>query len=307
MGYGRWDSSDWASFTRTRTAGKSASQIFASSLDPDLDPVRIGLRESRDSADNPLSTPIILAADVTGSMGMVAEKIVRHSLDTLVREVYDRKPVTDPHVMVMAIGDAYCDRAPLQATQFEADIRLAEAMTKIWLEGGGGGNDGESYALAHAFAAMKTATDARQKRGTKGFLFTMGDEPILPAVTAEQMRRVLGVPAERDLSSAELIAMAKEDYEVYHIVFESVGYAQGSRLSRVLASWQAVLPERVIRLSDPARVVETIVSLLQMHAGQDLRSVAGSWSGGTAVSVRKALAALPAPRRGGPSSGVVRF
>lgn len=35
----------------------------------------------------------------------------------------------------MGIGDcAANDRAPLQVTQFESDIRQAEALQKIWLE-----------------------------------------------------------------------------------------------------------------------------------------------------------------------------
>ena len=38
-------------------------------------------------------------------------------------------PVADPHMMIMGVGDAWCDRAPLQVTQFEPDIRIAEQLT----------------------------------------------------------------------------------------------------------------------------------------------------------------------------------
>ena len=88
--------------------------------------------------------------------------------------------------MAMAIGDAECDRAPLQVTQFEADIRLADQLRELWIEGGGGGNRGESYHLPWAFAAMRTSTDCFERRGRKGYLFTIGDEPILPGISAPQ-------------------------------------------------------------------------------------------------------------------------
>jgi hypothetical protein len=91
-----------------------------------LNPAKIKMRESRDSDDNLPSTPIIVGIDVTGSMGVLAETLVKRGLKPLFEEILDRKPVTDPHVMAMAIGDAWCDRAPLQVTQFEADISVAE-------------------------------------------------------------------------------------------------------------------------------------------------------------------------------------
>ena len=167
MGHGRWDAGAWAKYAATHK-GKSRAQIFTSdSMKDTFDPAKVAVRESRDSTQNPQSTAIILASDVTGSMGAIAEVMIRSGLDTTMREIYDRKPVTDPHVMVMAVGDAECDRAPLQATQFEADIRLAEQLKDLWIEGGGGGNGGESYHLPWYFAAMKTSTrllrEARQE------------------------------------------------------------------------------------------------------------------------------------------------
>ncbi|MEP3667024.1 MAG: hypothetical protein ABJN42_09870, partial [Roseibium sp.] len=164
MGNGRWDANAWSGYAASAVKGKTRTQIFTSSgMQDEFNPAKIDMRESRDSADNPMSTPIMLASDVTGSMGMIAETLIREHLNKLATEIYDRKPVTDPHIMMAAVGDAKTDRAPLQVTQFEADIRVAEQATKLWLEGYGGGNGGESYLLAPLFAATKVSADAIEK------------------------------------------------------------------------------------------------------------------------------------------------
>lgn len=304
MGNGRWKPSDWNAYKSANIAGKSQAQVFASrGLKDAYDPARIAVRESRDSADNPYATPIILASDVTGSMGMIAHTLMQDGLNTLAREIYDRKPVTDPHIMAMAVGDAYTDRAPLQVTQFEADIRLADQVRDLWIEGGGGGNGGESYALAHLFAAHRTSTDAFEKRGRKGYLFTIGDEPIHPVITAAQARK-LGLPAEGDVSAAQAIAQAQRAWEVFHVVLTQEGHCRSAR-REVMDSWNAVLPERVIPLDDVGALAETVVSIVQVHEGANAASVAGSWSGSTAMTVAGALAGLPARNAG--QGGVLRL
>ena len=59
--------------------------------------------------------------------------------------------------MFGAIGDATCDRAPLQVGQFESDNRMDDDLGRILLEGGGGGQKTESYELAMYFMARHTA------------------------------------------------------------------------------------------------------------------------------------------------------
>lgn len=306
MGNGRWNPTDWDSYATANVSGKSQAQVFTSrTLKDAYDPARIAVRESRDSALNPLSTPIILASDVTGSMGMIAHTLMQDGLNTLATEIYTRKPVTDPHIMGMAVGDAYTDQAPLQATQFEADISLADQIRDLWIEGNGGGNGGESYALAHLFAAHKTVSDAYEKRGRKGYLFTIGDEPIHAAIEAAHARK-LGLPAEGTITAAQAIAQASRAWEVFHIVLGTEGYCRGAaQRNEVLASWNAVLPERVIVLDDVSALAETVVSIIQVHEGANAAQVARSWSGSTALAVSGALKSLPG-RLGG-AGGVRRL
>jgi hypothetical protein len=206
-------------------------------------------------------------------MGMLAEQLIMRGLDETFTALLDRKPVSDPHVMAMAIGDAYCDRSPLQVTKFEADLCIAEQLRQLWFEGGGGSNDGESYSLAHIFAGLRTAHDAREKRGRKGFLFTVGDEPVHEGVEVDQLARVLGVGARRGVSGREAVRLASVGYEVFHIIVD--GRYAASNMARVRQSWEAILPERVIHLPDPTRFAETIVCTIERVSGYARRSWAG--------------------------------
>lgn len=176
MGCGSWTPRDWDNYSKSSIAGKSAAGIYTSKMmKAEFDPKDIPVRESRDSADHPSSNAIIIGLDVTGSMSDILEGVAK-KLNVLVSEILDRKPVTDPQIMFNAIGDAMCDTTPFQATQFESDIRIAEQLTQLYFERGGGGNGFESYPLAWYFAAMHTDIDCLNERNQKGFLFTMGDD-----------------------------------------------------------------------------------------------------------------------------------
>ena len=298
MGTGSWSASSWTHYAASSVKGRSRHEIFGSrGMKAAYDPKRIKLRESCDSADNPESTPVIIGVDVTGSMGSLAEELIVKGLHTTFSELLDRRPIPDPHVMAMAIGDACCDRAPLQVTQFEADIRIAEQLTELWLEGGGGGNRGESYSLAHAFAGLKTVHDAFGKRGRKGFLFTVGDEPNLDGVTRAQLKDVLGVEVQADLSAADCIDLASRTYEVFHIIVD--GSYAARDLAGVRATWDPVLPQRVLHLRDPDRLSQTIVSTIELVAGRDRDAVVRSWDRSTALVVADAVAGVSARRPGG--------
>jgi hypothetical protein len=297
MGAGRWSQSSWDDYARRNVHGRSREELFAQrGMDPEFDPARIGVRESRDGEDNPQSTPIILASDVTGSMGVIAHHLMQEGLNTLATEIYERRPVTDPHVMVMAVGDARCDAAPLQATQFEADIRLADQVRRLWLEGGGGGNGGESYSAAHVFAGLCTDVDSVRNRGKKGYLFTIGDEPVHDGLSRHELARIFGQPAERGLSARECLALAQHSYEVFHVVIRE-GYAAHD-LQGVLRSWKPLLPGRVLLLDDHRRLAELVVSAIQVNEGADPAGVAASWGGAAGHTVARALADLR-PARGG--------
>lgn len=300
MGYGRWDNKDWDTYAKN-TKGKSTREVFNSTfMNKEMDPKNVKMRESRDSADNPNSTPIILALDVTGSMGMIADRLAREGLGTLAEAILDRKPVSDPHIMVMGVGDAASDRAPLQVSQFEADIRIAEQLKNIYLEGNGGGNNHESYNLPWYFAATKTDVDC-VKHGRKGLLFTFGDEQCPDDLKAYHIKKFLGDDVPKDISTKELLKMASEKFDVFHVVIEEGNYAR-QRKQTVYDSWEKVLPkENIIPVKDYTKLPAILVSVMEIHAGKDKNAVIASWQGDTVDAVKDATKNV---KRGQAPSGV---
>lgn len=288
MGMARWDPDAWARYAKT-ARGRARHEIFSRrSIDPAFDPRCIDMRESRDSDLNPASNAIVIAFDETGSMGAIPEAFVREGLSTLVETILDRQPVSDPHTMIMGFGDAWTDEAPLQVTQFEADIRIAEQLARIYLEGNGGGNAHEGYNLPWYFAARHTSIDCFEKRGRKGYLFTVGDEPPAPVLLREHIQRITGDAVQSDISTPELLTMVSRTYEVFHVMVEEGSYFRHSG-RRVMREWRDLLGQRALRLSDYTKLAEVIVSAIEVNEGRSSADVARSWSGDTSLVVRRAV------------------
>lgn len=291
MGGGRFDPDAYRSFARS-TVGKSTADIYTSETIADnLNPLGVKIRESRDSVDNPQSTPLIVGIDVTGSMGIIADVLARKGLGTLFTGVLDRKPIHDPHVMFMAIGDAFYDSAPLQVSQFEADNRIVEQLTQIYIEHGGGGNNFESYNLPWYFAAFHTVHDSMEKRGKRGYLFTVGDEEAPANLTRAQIKRFIGDDLQDDLLNDDVLASAQRLYDVFHVIIEEGSHAR-RHMGRVVDSWTKVLGQRVIRLKDHTKLAETIVSAIEVAEGADAAASAAGWGHGDSL-IYEAVRHLP--------------
>ena len=297
MGYSRFTADDWNAFAASSLAGRSKHEVLnTTGMVAANDPAKFrdGVRESRDSDINPRSTPIIIAGDVTGSMDELAYLLLKESLPAIALEIYDRKPVIDPHILVAAVGDVACgDRAPFQATQFEAGATQLGVQTQsLYVERGGGGNTSESYHLPWYFAAMHTGTDAWEKRGEKGILFTYGDEGVPPPLTREHIQRVFGTRSERGYTAEELLSMVRRGWDVYHLVILQGNHARFH--PQVLDEWRALLGQHAIPIDDYTKLGEVIVSILEVRQGRDKDAVAASWSGDTSVVVRRAIRGLAA-------------
>lgn len=292
MGGGTFDYASYRSYAST-TATKTTDEIYKSrTMHKSLDPNGIKVRESRDSDEHPDSTPVIVAIDVTGSMDILADTIVRSGLGTLFNGILERKPVPDPQVMFMAVGDANCDRAPLQVSQFESDNRIVEQLTNIWIERGGGGNRFESYNLPWYFAAFHTVHDRFEKRGKRGFLFTVGDEEAPHDLNADQIEEYLGYRPQSMMTTKELLEHTQRFYDVYHIIVEEGSHARHN-LDRVQATWRELLGQHVVSLKDHTKLAETIVSLIEVAQGVDAEESAKRWGSHAGDVVKHALRGVP--------------
>jgi len=297
MGSGRHTDEAYRAFSTARNyddPSTTPQDIYQERhMHEDLNPRNFDIRESVDGADNPESTPVIIALDITGSMSPVLAQVARDGLRTVCEETYNRKPVSDPHICVLGIGDVLYDIAPLQATQFEADIRIFEQLEKIYLEQHGGGNDFESYIFAWYFAKFMTRTDSFTKRGRKGFLFTVGDEEITPQLRGSDIRRFIGDKGNiRDYTAEELFELICYEWNVFHVIIKQGNYATRF-FSGVKASWDAVIgKQKVLPLSNYEALGETIVSAMEVASGRSVQDVGQSWDGERGEVVREAIGDL---------------
>src|SRR6476661_5976439 len=206
MGSGAWSPSTYHDRAAARAAdGRdvfdySGAAIRSGAYRPHqtLDPTGLGIRESRDSEDHPESNSIVISLDVTGSMGRVVRGI-HADLPHLHELLLGHKYIPHPQIMFAAVGDATCDRVPLQVGQFESDNRMDQNLENMILEGGGGGQKTESYELMLYVAARHTAIDCWEKRQRKGYLFMIGDEMAYPRVKRQEVNRLIGDAPQADV------------------------------------------------------------------------------------------------------------
>ena len=265
MGYSSYSVSNATAYrVANNTATASVDSIFTQNLKREvhkkLDPIDIKIRECLDSVEHPQSFPIVLALDVTGSMRQIPHELIKEGLPTLMSTIVQKVP--DASLLFLAIGDATCDDSPLQVGQFESgDEELDGWLMKLYLEGGGGGNAGESYPLAWYFSAFHTKTDHFDKRKQKGVLFTIGDEPSIGVKQREIKALMKSTYGQTDFEPAELLAEAQKMYEVYHL-----HVMQGSAGKSSLAYWKQLLGDHCIEVSDFTEIPKIISDIVVKEA-----------------------------------------
>lgn len=241
-------------------ASKSASEIFTQNAlrmaHEYMNPNGVVFREARDSDVHPNTVPIILGLDVTGSMGHIPHELIKEGLPKLMGGII-QGGVPDPALLFLGIGDHECDRYPLQVGQFESgDEELDMWLTRTYIEGGGGGNAGESYLLAWYFAAFHTKTDAFEKRGQKGLLFTVGDEPGLKTLPASAIKEIMG-QGQQTYTHLELLAEAQKKYDVYHISVLHSGQAINADVE-----WKELLGQNCLSIEDHREIPNVIKKII---------------------------------------------
>lgn len=318
MGGGSWSADVYASTTSMRKAAgkdtfdydKTVKTTGTWAVHDSLDPKKAAgagsalegakVREARDSDEHPVTVPIMVFLDVTGSNIRVA-RIVHEKLPEFLGLVLRTGAVEAPQILMGAVGDATCDRLPLQVGQFESDNRIDDTLANLVLEGGGGGGKHESYELAAYYALHHVHTDHWDKRRAKGYLFFVGDELPYDQVSRAQVQKVIDDAAiEDNVDTKEVFRRLQERYEVFYVMGGAASYVGDAS---VLDPWRELLGQHVLEVEDTATIPEVIAATIATFEGgldaDDLEGdlVRAGLDAGTAGKVSKAL--VPATAGGG--------
>jgi len=270
MGCGSWDTRSFVSYSTSKgydtdsrgvvTGSYSNQEMFkAKNIDAALDPKGV-IRECCDNEEHPNTLPVILALDVTGSMGQTAVEIAKR-LNEIMTKLYGQ--IKDVEFMIMGIGDLAYDNYPIQASQFESDIRIAEQLDKIYFEFGGGGNCFESYTAAWYFGSRHTKLDC-WNRGKKGIIITIGDERLNPYLPRTAyycgLSNATGDSLQADVETKDLYTETAEKFDIYHI---NVNHRGGYDQEQIKKSFLEYLDDKhfctINKLDD---ITDTIVEII---------------------------------------------
>lgn len=278
----------------THDADIKAGRV-ASTVHEKLDPARKNaagklIRESFDSDIHPTSRAVAMLFDVTGSMHHVPDRF-KEKLNTLMALLVKKGYIEHPHILFGAIGDATCDKVPLQIGQFEGGNEMDEALSKIYLEGNGGGQQTESYELAMYFMSRHTDIDCYNKRGQKGYLFISGDELPYPAVKASEVKRIIGETIQADIPTEQMLEELRDKFEVFWIYPVEGSYYHDSS---VMGPLKKMFGQHLLILEQAEDVCELIAATIGVAEGYDIHEVATALkdSGGDADSIARASTAL---------------
>lgn len=272
MGSGSWTPMSFDAYT-TRSRGMSAvdysnatftaQEMYKSRyLDKVLNPKNV-MRECCDSEEHPNTLPVILALDVTGSMGGASVKVAQ-KLNEIMTALYEDDNVPDIEFCVMGIGDLAYDSAPIQISQFESDIRIAEQLDKVYFEAGGGGNGFESYTAAWYLGVNNCKLDC-WNRGQKGIIITMGDELPNPYLPAAGLKAVTGNPVQGNVETKDLIVETREKFDVYHISVDDGEscYSWYNRDGRLDKAWGELLGKENYEVCNLDNLAATIINIIK--------------------------------------------
>lgn len=252
-----------------RTMTNSIDQNFQQNVErkahAEMKSQGIVLREARDSEVHPNTFPIIIALDLTGSMQNIPQNLIKTGLPTIVSEAI-QGGVQSPAILFLGIGDHECDREPLQVGQFESgDEELDLWLGRVYLEQGGGGNEGESYGLAHYFAARHCVTDHFEKGRGKGLLITIGDEPSLSSYPARVMKEIMDNGDIGGFIDVEILGEAQDKWDVFHINPRDDGSGRRSLWRDALGYWSKLLGQNYIGTDDYKNIPKIITDLIIKH------------------------------------------
>src|SRR3989339_1416261 len=197
--------------------------------------------------------PLVVITDVTGSMnewpGIIFEK-----LPLLGDEVKRYAP--DYVISFAAVGDARCDRYPLQVRDFAAGKPLDEHINMLFPEGGGGDNP-ESYGVAAYYYVNHCQID----KAVKPILIFILDAPYHEKVLKSEIMKCTGDDAQ-SVDTKAVFRQLMTKFTVY-IVYRGHIDDSSAELWKSLVGAQQVVP-----ISEPRDVVEILIGIYDAEMGE---------------------------------------
>lgn len=229
------------SYTEATSAGKKASDFVPNSI------------KTKSEA------PLVIACDVTGSMGEWPATIFS-KLPYL--ELEGKEYLGDTmEISFAAIGDCNSDSYPLQVRPFVQGTDLEKELKALVVEGGGGGSSQESYDLA---AKYYTENVEMPKAVRKPIFIFIGDEGLYPTLKTHDAEAFAKVKIKKNEEVEDVIKDLKKTYSVY-IVRKSYGHGD----AHIQKQWKELLGEdHVCPLQDASRVVDVIFGILARETGR---------------------------------------
>ncbi len=207
------------------------------------------------------SSPVVFAFDVTGSMGNLP-KIIFDKMPMIAGELARQEYLKDAQMSLAAIGDVVSDQAPLQVADFSVVRSLDEWLTRLWLEGNGGGQAKESYEMMAYFylkqLEMRGAT-------TPIFLFT-GDEGFREALSSRELREHFG--GEHVGTNATKVFQALKEKFSGNVFLIRREYPRGYENQMIQQQWENVLgKENVIPLPQDVAIGDITLGVIALASG----------------------------------------
>jgi hypothetical protein len=200
--------------------------------------------------------PIVCMLDVTGSMGN-SVYVIYEKLGTFFLEIQRQNYLEDPAISFAAVGDCYCDSAPLQIAQFSQSMELIDYLEQIYIEHGGGGQSSESYeTMLYYYSKYCELQNVEVP-----FFFIIGDEGFYDKVTGVHRRKHFGEALAPDIKAEKVFEQIKDKF-AGNVFLLHLPYSGDDK--EILNQWRGMLGENVINLVDPTLVVEVMLGIIAM-------------------------------------------
>lgn len=234
----------------------AAEALATRSLHKDLDPRE---RSLVCEAEN----PVVLAIDVTGSMGNWT-KIIYDKLPMFYGQLKMQGYLRDPAISFAAVGDAHSDKAPLQVGDFAQGLAIEDVVKKLWLEGKGGSGFRESYEIAACYYASAKVRLAGAVG--KPFFFLTGDEACYDRLDSPDQTRWLGDSAAQWADAAAAFEALQRKF---HVFLLKKPYQREEAETEIMEQWTRLIGrDRILMLSDPKACVDMMLGAIAVTTGQ---------------------------------------